>query len=372
MSDLERTRRSGLALALLLAAAPALADVALPPNVFPPVVPADNASSPERVALGRKLFFDQRLSSDGTIACATCHDPKHAFADGRGKPTSAGVGGALGARNAPTALNAAFLSTQFWDGRAATLEEQAVQPLINPIEHGFADHAAVVARLRELGDYAAPFRAAFGSEEITIEGVGRAIASFERELVEVSAPIDRFLAGEASAIPESAKRGWQLFNGKARCNTCHGHVESFPLFTDDDFHNIGVGIQRVDFARVSRAAAAAVDAGKSVDELAVGDAEKSALGRFLVTREQRHLGAFKTPQLRNVARTAPYMHDGSQATLAEVIAFYDRGGEANPYLDGGMRPLSLTEQERADLVALLETFTSEALERFAKLGPSAQ
>jgi cytochrome c peroxidase len=357
--------------ALLCAAAAAVADVALPPNVIPPAVPADNPSSKEKIALGRKLFFDKRLSSDGSVACATCHDPLHAFADGRGKATSAGVGGALGARNAPTALNAAFLSAQFWDGRAATLEEQAVQPLINPIEHGFADHAAVVARLREVGDYAEPFRSAFGSDEITIAGVGQAVASFERELVEVSAPIDRFLAGDASAIPEDAKRGWELFNGKARCNTCHGWVESFPLFTDDDFHNIGVGTKAVDFAAASRAAAAAVDAGKSIDQLAVGDAEKSALGRFLVTREQRHLGAFKTPQLRNVARTAPYMHDGSQTTLADVIAFYDKGGEANPYLDGGMRPLALTEQERADLVALLQTFTSDALAGFATLVPKA-
>ncbi len=365
-----RRRRGLLGVALaFLAGGAAHGDVALPPNVFPPVVPADNPSSPEKVALGRKLFFDTRISTDGTVACASCHDPLHAFADGRGKATSAGVGGALGARNAPTALNAAFLSTQFWDGRAPTLEEQAVQPLINPIEHGFKDHAAVVARLRELGDYAAPFQAAFGSADVTIEGVGRAIASFERELVDVSAPIDRFLAGDAGAISVDAKRGWELFNGKARCNTCHGFVESFPLFTDDDFHNLGVGTKAIDFAAVSRSAAAAVDAGKSLDELAVGDTEKSALGRFLVTREQRHLGAFKTPQLRNVARTAPYMHDGSQATLAEVIAFYDRGGEANPYLDGGMRPLALTEQERADLVALLNTLTSDDLAHFEKLAP---
>jgi cytochrome c peroxidase len=301
----------------------------------------------------------------------TCHDPAHGFADGRAS-TSAGVGGALGTKNAPTVLNAAFLATQFWDGRAATLEEQAVLPLSNPIEHGFADHAAVVARLESLGDYAADFASAFGSAGITTLRVGQAIASFERTLVSVDAPIDRFLRGDASAISPAAQRGWALFNGKARCSTCHGYVEAIPLFTDDDFHNLGVGATRIDFAAASRKAASAAASGASVDDLALSDAELGELGRFLVTKEERHLGAFKTPQLRNVALTAPYMHDGSEASLASVIELYDRGGNANPYLDGGMRPLALTADEKADLVALLESFTSTDLARFAKLAESAQ
>lgn len=346
-------------------------EVPLPAAVFPPEVPADNPLTAAKVELGRKLYFDTRLSTDGTVACATCHDPAHAFADPRGK-TSAGVGGALGTKNAPTALNAAFLASQFWDGRAKTLEEQAVLPLINPVEHGFADHAAVVAHLERLGDYGAEFAAAFGSAGITIERVGQAIASFERTLLSVEAPIDRFLRGDPSAISAEARRGWELFNGKARCNTCHGWVEAFPLFTDDDFHNLGVGAPGTDFAAAARTAAAAAAAGKSLDDLSLSDAAVSELGRFLVTKEERHLGAFKTPQLRNVALTAPFMHDGSEPTLASVIELYDRGGNPNPYLDGGMRPLGLTAQEKADLVALLETFTSDDLGRFAKLAGSAQ
>jgi cytochrome c peroxidase len=277
------------------------------------------------------------------------------------------VGGALGTRNAPTVLNAAFGASQFWDGREPTLEAQAVQPLINPIEHGFRDHPAFVAHLQQLADYRPLFAQAFGSEQVTIERVGQAIASFERTLISLSAPIDRFLAGDPKAISESAQRGWALFNGKARCVSCHGRIDVLPLFTDDLFHNIGVGAPRIDFATVSRKAAAAVEAGQSVDELALTNAQASELGRFLLTREPKDMGAFKTPQLRNVALTAPYMHDGSEPTLDSVIAFYDRGGNDNPFLDGGMRPLGLTPQERADLVELLKTFTSDDLERFEPL-----
>jgi cytochrome c peroxidase len=337
----------------------------VPEGVFPPEIPPDNPLTSTKADLGRTLYFDTRISTDGKVGCVTCHDPRRGFADGRG--TSAGVGGATGARNAPTVLNAAFLATQFWDGRAATLEAQAVQPLTNTIEHGFADSAAVVNKIKDLPEYPAKFQSAFGAPEITIERVGQAIASFERTLISLQAPIDRFLAGDKQAIPEPAQRGWELYNGKARCSTCHGHVDVLPLFTDDDFHNIGVGIARVDFDAIARRAASAVASGAQIDDLAIKDADASALGRFLVTREPRHLGSFKTPQLRNVALTAPYMHDGSQATLSEVIDFYDRGGEANAYLDGGMRPLMLTAQEKADLVALLETFTSDDLTRFDDL-----
>ncbi len=367
----EGRRLGGLVIVTLVAiAGVALAqtlEIAVPAGVLPPEIPEDNPPTAAKVELGKKLYFDTRISTDGTVACATCHDPRNAFADGRGAKTSAGVGGALGTRNSPTVLNAAFLSEQFWDGRAATLEAQAVQPLINPIEHGFTDHAAVVARIEELGDYGPLFSAAFGSADITIERVGHAIASFERTLISLEAPFDRFLAGDAKAVSEGAKRGWALYNGKARCNNCHGYIEVFPLFTDELYHNIGVGVKNVDFAAVAKKAAAAVTAGESVDGLGLAAEEASELGRFMVTGEPKDLGAFKTTQLRNIARTAPYMHDGSEATLRDVIEFYDRGGNDNPYLDGGIRPLGLTDQEKADLVELLETFTSDDLQRFEAL-----
>ncbi|MFQ5699800.1 MAG: cytochrome-c peroxidase [Myxococcota bacterium] len=342
-------------------------ELPVPPGVLPPEIPADNPPTRAKLALGRKLYFDTRLSTDGTVGCVTCHDPSHGFADPRGGATSSGVGGAQGTRNAPTVLNAAFGVAQFWDGREPTLEAQAVQPLINPVEHGFADHPAVVARLESLADYRPLFERAFGSDAVTIERVGQVIATFERTLLSLSAPIDRFLEGDTSALSASARHGWELYNGKARCNSCHGRVDVLPLFTDDLFHNIGVGVERIDFASVARNARATLEAGGSIDSLALTDAEASELGRFLVTGELEDMGAFKTPGLRNVALTAPYMHDGSDATLEDVIVFYDRGGRDSPYLDGGIRALHLTDREKADLVELLPAFTSDDLERFEPL-----
>jgi cytochrome c peroxidase len=322
------------ALFAALATAASAGDVTLqlPSGVLPPVIPADNPITTEKVELGQKLYFDPRLSGDDTVSCATCHNPLHAFAEPR--PVSIGVGGKAGARNAPTVLNAAFLQEQFWDGRAPTLEEQAKGPLTNKVEMAMPDHDSVAKKVARIPEYPPLFEKAFGDDQVTIDRVVQAIASFERTLITLDAPIDRFLAGDPGAISAEAKRGWDLFNGKARCNTCHGHVGAFPLFTDEQYHNLGVG----------------TDA-----------------GRFGVTKEAKDTGAFKTPHLRNVAKTAPYMHDGSEPTLAAVIEFYDRGGNANPHLDGGMRPLGLTAQEKADLVALLETFTSDDLARFEKL-----
>jgi cytochrome c peroxidase len=336
----------------------------IPEDVLPPEIPSDNPLTAAKVELGKKLYFDARLSSDGTVSCATCHDPRHGFADGRGQKTSAGVGGQMGARNSPTVLNAAFFSQQFWDGRAATLEEQALQPFINPIEMGIPDHPALVEKVSGLPEYPALFSAAFGKDEVTAERIGQAIASFERTVIHLEAPIDRFIAGDQGAISESARRGWELYNGKARCNNCHGHVDAFPLFTDDGYHNIGVGTQAAGFEKLGRSVEKSP---ASFEELA-GEPGIHELGRFAVTKQPKDIGAFKTPQLRNVALTAPYMHDGSAATLLDIVEYYNRGGNPNPWLDGGMRSLSLTDQEKADLVELMKTFTSEDLGRFEELG----
>jgi cytochrome c peroxidase len=259
-----------------------------------------------------------------------------------------------------------MLTEQFWDGRAKTLEEQAVLPFINPIEMGIADHPALEKLVAGFPDYPPLFAAAFGSDAVTVDRIGKAIASFERTLISLSAPIDRFLKGDQSAISASAQRGWELFNAKARCNTCHGHVESVPLFTDELYHNIGVETKNVDFKSLVQRAHTAASSPEAFEELAF-DPQASALGRFIVTRQPKDIGAFKTAHLRNVALTAPYMHDGSQATLEEVIEFYDKGGEPNPHLDGGIRPLGLTAQEKADLVELMKTFTSDDLDRFQDL-----
>jgi cytochrome c peroxidase len=353
------------AAALLAGAAGAQAGdltVPLPAHVLAPLAPeASGALTTEKVELGKKLYFERKLSADDTVSCATCHDPRHGFAEPR--PVSIGVGGRKGVRNAPSAFDAAFLGLQFWDGRVPTLEEQATGPIVNPLEMAMPSSDAAVAKIAALPDYKPLFSAAFGDESVTMDRIAIAIASFERTLVDVEAPIDRFVAGDQKAISESAKRGWDLYNGKARCNNCHGYVASFPLMTDELFHNIGVAAKDVNFEQLARHVSANPD---SFTDLAHTQGV-TELGRFIVTKEYKDIGAFKTPQLRNVALTPPYMHNGSEATLEAVIEFYDKGGNPNPWLDGGMRPLSLTAQEKADLVEVMKAFTSDGMARFAPL-----
>jgi cytochrome c peroxidase len=338
--------------------------LSLPSDVIPPLIPDDNPLTAAKVALGQKLYFDARLSTDNTVSCATCHDPAQGFGDG--KVVAAGIGKKTGSRNSPTVLNAAFNDFQFWDGRAPTLEEQAKGPLINPVEMGMASHDALVGKLQNIAEYPPLFKQAFDSDQITIDNVARAIASYERTVFSFSSPFDRFNAGDKTAMSASAQRGWDLFNNKARCNNCHGYVASAPTFTDNKFHNIGVAMHATNFAELARKVGQSPE---STSELAHA-AGYSELGRFLVTKEPKDIGAFKTPGLRNVALTAPYMHDGSQKTLEEVIKFYDKGGEDNPYLDGGIRPLKLTAQEETDLVEFLKALTSDDLTRFSK--PNSQ
>lgn len=288
-------------------------------------VPEDNPITPEKVTLGQMLYFDKRLSKDGTISCATCHHPKKGWSDQRA--FSEGIGGQFGDRNSPTVLNSGFSFFQFWDGRAPTLEEQAKGPIENPVEMG---HALVDAeqRIAAVKGYAPYFQAAFGDEEVTIDRIAKAIATFERTVLSGNSAWDRYtqLKDEA-ALSDSAKRGLELFEGKALCTRCH---VGFTL-SDSLFHNIGVGM----------------------------DEENPDLGRYKVTGKEEDKGAFKTPMLRDLLKTAPYMHDGSVETLEEVIEFYDRGGEANPWLDPKMEPLNLTEQEKKDLVAFLESLEGD-------------
>ncbi|WP_029582753.1 cytochrome-c peroxidase [Bradyrhizobium sp. URHD0069] len=330
------------------------------PTVLTEYVISPATLRPARVALGQKLFFEPRLSGNGTVACATCHDPDRAFADSR--PVSVGIHGRVGQRNAPTVLNALYNKTQFWDGRVTTLEQQAALPITNPFEMGSASIGDAVSRIAEDKDYQTQFMQAFGRGANEQDMVS-AIAAYERTLASFDSPFDHFIAGDANAISDSAKRGWQLFNAKARCQLCHALTDNQPdvtLFMDNDFHNIGIGILRHNVAALAQQAERELAQGNLPDvDVAAITKDMSVLGRFLVTRKQKDIAAFKTPNLRNVLVTGPYFHDGSMQTLWDVMDHYNKGdGITNPWLDKDMQPLALTEPEIDDVVALLASLTS--------------
>ncbi len=339
----------------------------LPADLFEQLIPKDNPLTAEKVALGEKLFFDKRLSSDNTVSCATCHDPATALAESN--MVGIGIQMKKGARNSPSVINAMFNESQFWDGRAPSLEEQAKLPIINSIEMGMKDHNVVVAKVKEAPEYKPLFAAAFGNEGITIDTIAKAIASFERTQLSGNSPFDRFMAGDKKAISESAKRGWDLFNNQARCISCHAFNESSPFFSDFKFHNIGVAAKDQNFSSLARRARQIIgsspDAAEAIDELALKEGF-SELGRFLVTKQPKDIGAFKTSMLRDIELTAPYMHNGSEKTLLDVVKFYDKGGELNPNLDGGMRPLKLKDSQMDDLVEFMKTLTSDDTRRKMK------
>ncbi len=330
-------------------------------------VPADNPQSPGKIVLGEKLFNDKRFSVDGTVSCANCHKPELAFTDGL--QFSVGHSGLTGTRNAPTVVNAAFYRSQFWDGRETDLEGQSKQPFINPVEGGLADHEPILAIVRSDSEYKKAFANIFGisAEKITMDHVAKAIASFEREQVSGNSPFDRYyFLGDQSAMNEAQIRGFQLFIGQGRCVSCHTIEQDHALFTDNRFHNIGIGINAVQ-NEVPRLAGAFLEAkaqGGEVDVMVLTDKKASELGRFAVTDQITEIGAFKTPTLRNIELTAPYMHDGSLKTLRDVIVHYNNGGvtpanaQVNDFLSGGIRPLNLTDAQVDDLVAFMKALTS--------------
>ncbi|MGC3965999.1 MAG: cytochrome c peroxidase [Pirellulales bacterium] len=319
-------------------------------------IPADNPLTRAKIELGRQLYFDRRLSVDGSVSCADCHHPD----DGWARNTQFGIGvrSQEGNRNSPVSFNRILTDLQFWDGRAKTLEEQAVGPIANPIEMGNT-HAACVDCLKAIDGYRQQFERVFPESGVTIENVGRAIAAFERTIVTGPSAYDYFepvrnieqaykgdldtlkedepeeyeayLAAkkiaDAHPMTDSAKRGRELFFGKANCTACHAGAN----FSDELYHNLGVGM----------------------------DKPEPDLGRFVVTTNDADRGAFKTPTCRNIAETGPYMHDGSQATLEEVVDFYDKGGHANPHLSKRVLKLNLTAQEKADLVEFMKALTGE-------------
>jgi cytochrome c peroxidase len=336
-------------------------------QIYALAVPPGREPTVQLVALGEKLFNDKRLSVDDSVACATCHDPKQGFTDHRGNaPTSAGVQNQHGQRNAPTVLNAMFQASQFWDGRSATLEDQAKLPILNPVEMGQKSPTDVVAKVAKIQEYSNAFKSLLG-RDFTYDDLAAAIAAFERTQYSGNSPFDRYVAGDIQAISDSAKRGWALFQGKGRCSSCHAFNAVSPLFSDQKFHNIGIAAHKQNFAELARKAFAILKSGdvKQIDELAL-QTSYSELGRFLVTKNPADIGAFKSETLRNIGITAPYMHDGSLATLWDVMDHYNKGGVPNPFLDGGMQRLGLSEAEIDDLVAFLFTLTDDRFADFNK------
>jgi len=291
--------------------------------------PADNPVTAAKVELGKHLYFDPRLSKDGTISCASCHDPEKGWGDGR--KNSQGISNQFGNKNSPTVINRLFSADQFWDGRAKSLEEQALGPIANPIEMGNTVEG-MVANVGLVAGYKPLFKAAFGDETITQDRVAKAIASFERTIVSGNSPFDRYEAGDKKALSESAIRGLAIFkdNQKGRCSICHAGFN----FTDEKYHNIGVGTDRPDW-------------------------EKEHIGHYAVSKVEKDKGAQKTPTLRQLTATGPYMHDGSETTLEAVVEYYAKGGNPNPHLDSEMKKLNLTDQDKKDLVEVLKALSGD-------------
>ncbi|MEO8494538.1 MAG: cytochrome c peroxidase [Planctomycetota bacterium] len=289
-----------------------------PLGLKPMNVPKDNELTAAKIELGKQLYFDPRLSRDDTVSCASCHDPKKGWSNDDHFAT--GVRGQRGGRSAPTIINSGYSYFQFWDGRAILLEGQALGPIQNPIEMDMTMDACL-GKLNAIEGYRKQFQAVFGTE-VTADGMAKAIASFERTVLSGNAPHDKFKAGDEKALSAAAQRGSKLFFGKANCSACH----SGPNFSDFAFHNIGVGM----------------------------DKGEPDVGRHSETKLLGDRGAFKTPTLREIARTSPYMHDGSLKTLENVIEYYDKGGHPNPQLDEELFSLKLTAEQKADLVTFLK------------------
>jgi len=311
---------------VLLSAVRAEDDVLVIPFGLDRYIPApeDNPLSSAKIELGRGLFNDRRLSLDHSLACSSCHDPQHAYTDTRS--TAVGVFGRDGTRRVPALINRGYGSSFFWDGRLTSLEEQVVQPIANPNELGMTLEEAV-DRIKADSTYVRDFQQAFRSEP-NARNLARALASYVRSILSGNSSYDRFLNGDRSALTIDQQHGLELFRGKANCTGCHVG----PNFTDEQFHNTGIAWR----------------GGSFQDD-----------GRFAVTHNESDRGAFKTPTLREVARSAPYMHDGSVATLDEVINYYDRGGNPAPGIDPELHPLHLSETEKSALVEFLHALNGQ-------------
>lgn len=319
--------------------------------------PQDNPQTEEKIELGRLLFNDVRFSSNGSISCASCHLKDKAFTDGLKVPK--GIYGLTGTRNAPTVINAAFYAELFLDGRAESLESQALGPFLNPVEHGLTDYKKIIAAIRSDTEYSLMFKQVFdiSINDVTMGHVVKAIASFERTLIAGNSRFDQYYFGrDHTRLSESEARGLRLFRRKGNCANCHEISFDNALFMDNRFYNIGVGFKhlksKLDDIILS------LKAGEKVEDQELTVEQFSELGRFNVTKKIADMGKFKTPTLRNISLTAPYMHDGSMETLEQVVDYYDKGGEHNKFLDAAIFPLNFTSQEKIDLLAFLKALNS--------------
>jgi cytochrome c peroxidase len=300
-----------------------------PKGLLPIPWPTDNPYTQKKAELGRLLYFDKRLSSNATVSCASCHAINYAFADN--KSVSIGILNAKGTRNSPTIVNTAYQTLWFWDGRASSLEEQCKGPLANPremtlITDPHAAHQECHERIKNIAGYNTLFKEVFGTDNCSIDDLAKAIATYERTILSGNSPYDRYMAGDKSAMTPEQIKGYQVFKHSG-CANCHFGNN----FTDGRFLNIGVGMDQPD----------------------------PDTGRYAITKKERDWGAFKVPTLREVANTAPYMHDGSQKTLEEVVEYYNKGGIPNRNLHPSMRPLHLSEADKEALVAFMHALSGE-------------
>ena len=349
-------------------------------------VPKDNPQTPEKISLGNALYHDARFSADGKVSCSTCHAEEKAFTDQL--PVSKGFtdskGTRMGTRSAPTVINAAYYTSQFWDGRVPSLEEQSKFPPINPVEGGLHSWDDLITIIKADDYYKQAFAKVFNisPKEITIDHFAKAIASFERTVISGNSKFDRFMyGGEKSALNQQEQRGLAVFLNQGRCVSCHTISQTHALFTNNQFHNLGVGFKALkgkelevasEYMHKLAKAKESMQQNKignlAADEMVLQEKRFSELGRLAITKEGDEMGAFKTVTLRNIAKTAPYMHDGSLKTLEEVVAWYNFGGklsedgQTTPFLDGGIKPLDLNNEQMADLVSFLKALTSPQFE----------
>lgn len=321
-------------------------------------IPDSNPQTQAKIDLGRKFFYDTSFSLDGSISCASCHIQSKAFTDGLS--VAKGINGKIGTKNTPTLVNVAFFNTFFLDGHSNSLESQALEPMLNPIEHGLENKQKILDVVINNNFYTKSLQSIFNltAQDLTVTHIASVIASFERTLIAGNSAFDRYyFARDKTQLSVSSARGLRIFRGKGNCANCHEISWNNALFSDNRFYNIGIGFDKIRdlIDELTQHLAKLGDLNQAV----ITNKQQSELGRFNVTQFIDDIGKFKTPTLRNIALTAPYMHDGSLQTLKQVVDYYDKGGNHNKFIDAAIFPLHLSTQEKHDLIAFMQSLTSQ-------------